>query len=165
MQVKSRKKGELGALAKGPTSEEFEDVMHIINEKAIQVVQRHPRVFGKGGSREPLFSFDDPPIHQTADLSRAGIKRSQRVPLPARSPDMHKVIEHCFGIVSRAMNKSLLRNSSIRSIEDYKAELQRLFFTCITQEGIAKDVDSLVHTYQSIASKDIEGSWPPKELR
>ena len=165
MQVKPRKKGELGAVAKGPTCEEFEDVMSIINAKAKLVVVNNPGVFGIGGSsRPPLFSFDNPPIHQKAMLSRAGIKADQRVPLPPRSPDMHKVIEHCFGILSRAMNTSLLTNPAIKSVEQYKAEIERLFYSCITRESIQADVMSLVETYSSIAGP-AEGGWPPARLR
>ena len=165
MQVKPRKKGELGSVAKGPTCEEFEDVMIVVNAKAKQVAERNPKVFGsERSSRLPLFSFDNPPIHQKANLSRADVKAEQRVPLPPRSPDMHKVIEHCFGILSRAMNEKLLEDSSIKSIDQYKAVIESLFYSCITQESIQADVVSLVDTYKYIARKSA-GGWPPYRLR
>lgn len=154
MQVKPRKKGELGAVAKGPTCEEFEDVMVVVNAQAKQVALRNPKVFAsENSSRLPLFSFDNPPVHQKAMLARAGVKAEQRVPLPPRSPDMHKVIEHCFGILSRAMNKKLLEDSSIKSIEQYKALIESLFYSCITKESIQADVVSLVDTYTYIVEK------------
>ena len=165
MQVKPRKKGELGAVAKGPTCEEFEDVMGVVNVKAKQVAGKHPKTFGSDDCpRPPLFSFDNPPIHQKAMPSRAGIKADQRVPLPPRSPDMHKVIEHCFGILSRAMNTKLLEDSSIKSIEQYKTEIESLFYSRITRESIQADVKSLVNTYTHIAGEG-QGGWPPSDLR
>lgn len=163
MQVRTRKKNQLGAVAKGPTSEEFEDVMSAINEKAGEVMMENPEVFN--AEKPPLFSFDNPKIHEVADLSRAGISRqAQRVPLPPRSPDMHKVIEHCFGILSRAMNTSLMNDPSINSIQAYKAEIVRLFHTCITPQSIQADVASLIETYSYIA-KQADGGWPPANLR
>ena len=165
MQVKPRKKGELGAVAKGPTCEEFEDVMGIVNSKAKLVALKNPGIFGSEESpRPPLFSFDNPPIHQNAMLSRAGIKPAQRVPLPPRSPDMHKVIEHCFGRLTREMNTSLLSNPSIKSIEQYKAEIERLFYSKITRESIQAGVVSLVDTYTYIKGP-AQGGWPPSGLR
>lgn len=165
MQVKPRKKGELGAVAKGPTCEEFEDVMGVVNKRALEVAVKHPAIFGtESNPRAPLFSFDNPPIHQKAVLARAGIKPEQRVPLPPRSPDMHKVIEHCFGILSRAMNTSLLCNSHIKSIGQYRAEIERLFYSCITPESVQADVKSLSATYDCIAGS-AQGGWPPAKLR
>ena len=162
LQVKARKKGEEGALAKGPTSEEFEDVMTLINAKALHVANQHPEVFSEG--KGPLYSFDNPPIHQAADLARAGILPQQRVPLPPRSPDMHKCIEHIFGILTRNLNTSLLRNPLINNLQMYKEEIERLFYSSITKQGVQADVQSLLETYRSIAGPS-NGGWPRASLR
>ncbi len=39
-----RKKGELGAVAKGPKCEELEDVMGVVNRRALEVAVKHPAI-------------------------------------------------------------------------------------------------------------------------
>ncbi len=76
--MKLRKKVELGAVAKAPTCEELEDVMGAVNRRALSVAVKHPAIFGtECNSNAPLFSFENPPIHQKAVLARAGIKPKQ----------------------------------------------------------------------------------------
>lgn len=150
-----------GTIARGPTSEEFLHVMEYFREEAFKVAKRHPHIFTQGCP--PLFSFDNPPIHNKAPLASIGMQQAERVDLPPCSPDMHKVIEHVFGSLTGGMNASLARDPALRSTPMYKAELERLFHAMITPEGVGRDVESLPDTYQGIL--DVGGGWPDKTLR
>ena len=150
-----------GAIARGPTTEEFLHVLQYFRAEAFKVAQRHPHIFTQG--KPPLFSYDNPPIHNKAPLEEIGMQQSERVDLPPRSPDMHKVIEHVFGTLTGGMNASLAKDPAMKSAPQYKAELERLFASMITSESVSKDVESLPATYQGIL--DVEGGWPDKSLR
>lgn len=85
-----------------------------------------------------------------------------RVPLPPRSPDMHKVIEHIFGHLTTQMNASLAKDDQLKGVAKYKAELERLFHAYPTK-SVKKDVLSLPKTYAEIVK--VQGDWPPSKFR
>ena len=150
-----------GAVAKAPTKEEFLHVMQDFKGKAAEVKSKFPHVFAK---RAPLrFSFDNPPIHNKCPLQQIGIEPGHRAPLPPRSPDMHKVLEHIFGTLTRAMNESLARDPHLKGVAKYKEELERLFMEKVTAVSVNKDVLSLRSTYEKII--ELEGDWPPAKFR
>jgi len=152
-----------GTAAKGPTAEEFLHVMTYFKSEAMEVARKHPHVFGRAaltGDIKLKFSFDNLPIHKDPSLGQLEI---EKVPLPPRSPDMHKVIEHIFGTLTRAMNLSLATDPTLNTTAKYKAELERLF-AAITPESVRKDVESLPATFKCIAD-DVKGGWPPARLR
>lgn len=130
--------------------------------KAMAVAAEHKHVFSQ--DRGPIYSFDNAPIHQGANLQRLHLTGAKRAPLSPSSPDMHKCIEHVFGTMSRAMNKSLHRDASLTTAAQYKAEVERLFTTCITPESVQKDVATLKDTYYAIRHQ-VDGDWPDKHLR
>ena len=65
--------------AKGPTGREFLDVMRVFKREA-------EAINIKEGLDEPIYSFDNAPIHDMALLETIGIQGTDRAPLPARSP-------------------------------------------------------------------------------
>lgn len=129
--------------------------------EALKVAARYPHIFTKGVRVK--FSFDNPPIHNTAPLGDIGLEPEDRVCLPPRSPDMHKAIEHVFGTLTRAMNASLAKDPGLNTVVKYKAELERLFAEQITPESVSMDVASLPDTYRGILA--VDGGWPPANLR
>ena len=147
--------------AKAPTSAEFEDVMRDFIVKAKHIASEHKHVFSP--DRGPIFSFDNAPIHQGADLQGLGIDKATRARLPPSSPDMHKCIEHVFGTITRAMTHSLSRDPSLTTAAQYKDEVVRLFNTIITPASVQKDVASLQATYSAIMK--VGGNWPDKRFR
>lgn len=148
--------------AKGPTGQEFKDVMRRFKKTAEEINEEH-------GLGEPVYSFDNAPIHDMTLLESIGIDGSDRAPLPARSPDMHKVIEHVFGTLEGAMQQELHDDPGLCTAKQYKAVLQRLFKSKITAESVRKDIKSLAGTYNVIRkSRDeggVEGGWPPSRYR
>lgn len=130
--------------------------------KAKGVAEGHKDVFCP--ARGPIYSFDNAPIHQGADLPRLQLTGARRAPLSPSSPDMHKCIEHVFGTMSQAMNDRLRQNATLTTAAQYRAEVERLFNTCITPESVQKDVATLKETYDAIRHK-VGGDWPEKRLR
>ena len=148
--------------ARGPTAREFTDVMKVVKRKAEKINR-------EAGLGPPVYSFDNAPIHDMALLEVIGITGNDRAPLPARSPDMHKVIEHVFGTLEGAMQNLLHEDPSLSTAPQYKAALVKLFRSVITAESVQKDIRSLRSTYDIIhKSRDaggVEGGWPPSRYR
>lgn len=136
--------------------------MEFFKQEAENVALKHKHVFTP--DRGPIYSFDNAPVHQGADLQALGLKGSKRAPLPPSSPDMHKCIEHVFGTLTRAMQKSLHRNTMLTTAAEYRAEVENLFKTIITPTSVQKDVNTLRDTYHAIRD-EVAGDWPAKHLR
>ena len=149
--------------AKGPTAKEFLNVMRRFTRQAEKVNREH-------GLEDPLYSFDNASIHDVALLSEEmDFDGNDRVPLPPRSPDMHKVIEHVFGTLEGAMQKKLHDNPGLCTAEQYKKVLEKLFRKVITADSVRKDIKSLKGTYDMIRkcrdAGGVEGGWPPSKYR
>ena len=136
--------------------------MKVFKEAAEKVASEHRDIFSP--DRGPVYSFDNAPIHQAANLKALGIEGHKHALLPPSSPDMHKCIEHVFGTLVRNMNDSLHRDVSLSTAAEYRAEVERLFNTAITRESVQKDVASLKDTCRAIKD-DAAGDWPPRHLR
>ena len=136
--------------------------MDFFKAEAQKVAMNNKHVFSP--AKGPIYSFDNAPIHQGADLQALGLAGPMRAPLPPSSPDMHKCIEHVFGTLTRAMQKSLHRNLELTTAAEYKAEVVRLFNTIITPASVQKDVATLKDTYRAIRD-EVAGDWPARHLR
>lgn len=143
------------------------------------------RKLGKTDSDELWVSFDNAKIHNSNTVQLpAGVRR---IPLSAYSPDIHKVIEHCFGRMKPHLyekvgdacylkGKPRLTNNELRPLvnESLKYATQ--------QEWVAADVRSLRLTLEIIrtpkdqrfmfqhGSQFVElvgsgGGWPKKGYR
>lgn len=136
--------------------------MKVFKEEAQKVADEHKHVFSP--NRGPIYSFDNAPVHQGADLNALGLVGPHRAPLPPSSPDMHKCIEHVFGTLTRAMEKSLHKHMELSTAAEYRAEVERLFKTIITPASVQKDVATLKDTYIAIRD-EVAGDWPARHLR
>ena len=115
-------------------------------------------------ANQPLFSFDNDPVHNAAD---AIIPPTYRVPLPPRSPDMHKVIEHSYNWLTHTLKKGLLPCCSIINRQRpfslaFWPKLVEGVYLSLPVEGVRKDVMSLPDTYLWIANN--EGKRAPRHL-
>ena len=109
---------------------------------------------------EWLISYDNAGAHNAAAKDVPGLNK---LPLPAKSPDMHKVVEHVHGWLTQKMQLWLLQRGATKvTPPDAWAELERLFKSYPT-ESVAKDVASLPETYQAII--DAGGAYPLKRFR
>lgn len=111
-----------------------------------------------------LLSMDNDSAHAAADLAGLGIWPAEhRFPLPALSPDMHKVVEHVHGVLCAKMQKWRRTfwpgKPSNQAVID---QLTKLFFD-YDPVSIQNDIDSLPATYQAII--DAAGMYPTKPFR
>jgi hypothetical protein len=157
--------------AKGTTTREFQDIMKIFVPDATARMQKY--------GLKPLFSWDNNRIQASASLRAMGLREEQKVPLPAYSPDMHKVIEHVFAHVKRAVQDALKQSRTRPLDADDARQLVEVCFRGATTESIMRDVLSLRETYFVIAHAKgitavgldgeqhtgVGGDWPPNRYR
>lgn len=118
---------------------------------------------------EPIFSFDKPKIHKRAlsDLLPAlGVVEGQNTfPLPRYGGDVHKVIEHVHGVLTKYMHKVLSRVRTKEQPAFYRETLEDRFWD-IKASSVARDVASLPQTLRIIASPvsagGTGGDWAPR---
>ena len=106
-------------------------------------------------------SYDNASVHKK--MATEGPKH-ERVRLPAKSPDMHKVVEHVHGWLTQKMQKWLLQQKAPIRVTpaDAQAELERLFKS-YPKESVLGDVRSLPETYKAIIA--VDGAYPIKRYR
>ena len=96
--------------------------MDFFMKEADKVALKHKQVFSP--ERGPIFSFDNAPIHQGANLAKLQLTGAKRAPLSPSSPDMHKCIEHVFGTIERAMQDCIRQDAGLSTAAKYKAKLE-----------------------------------------
>lgn len=137
-------------VAQGPA---YQEVVHLYTKGIVpdcqQKVATHPNFKG-----QLIYSLDNDSAHKKALplLEEAGVlNSSNRAPLPALSPDMHKVVEHTHALLMHHFNEMLETvDDSPRSVEFYIEKLREIFFREVTAEIITKDTRSLRATYKAI---------------
>jgi hypothetical protein len=161
-------------IAKTLTSEEFEDVMAKVASMARDGLAK------KGLT--PLFSWDNAAVQRPASLDRMGITEAERVPLPDYSPDMHKVIEHMFGLLKPLVKKQVIMPSKAKVDALEAMALVKECWEYLghrTRKSIKKDVEGLKLTWLIISTPEGEptravrgktftgtgGGWAPKGFR
>lgn len=128
-------------------------------------------------------SFDNASIHTSRTSEPLLPPGIEHHPLPARSPDMHKVIEHVFGRTKPAVAGSVVDATWRRDINELSAAqcrplIERCLREATTPAAIAADSESLKTTLQIIAhDKDVlftldgrefkgtGGDWAPRRWR
>ena len=160
--------GERGGLAR---------ILRVFAHEAVR------RLGAAGMQGVPILSFDNASIH-TAHTNAGHLPPgvTQRA-LPARSPDLHKVIEHTFGRLKPRVAAAVynacaragtaeLMNSAVRSI------VERSLREVAMADMISKDCESLKTTLQIVAHDKGElftldervlegtgGDWAPRRWR
>ena len=164
---------ENGRDAKGPTAQEFADVIRKLKPKAEGIIKNHAHMLYYPIDAQPIYSFDNPNIHKkaAADLLDDFIfctddfTEGNVFPLPKYAGDMHKVIEHIHGILTNKMRHFLTRVRKRWSVEVYRSTLQS-FFWSIKADSVQRDVMTLLDTYD-IISRPVSGGgtggdWAPR---
>lgn len=111
-----------------------------------------------------MLSWDNDKVHRGANLTEVGIMEEDRLELPELSSDMHKVVEHVHAWLQFRMQQWLeTKEDSKLTVEQCKAELERLFYQELSVESIKRDVHSLKATYQAVI--DHQGGYIPAAHR
>lgn len=134
-----------------------------------KIQRRAEKTNREHGLQDPKYSFDNAAIHDMGQLEDLAITWEDRVELPPRSPDMHKVIEHVFGTLEIAMQEALHDDPGLTRGHQYAALLRDLFKSRITPQSVQKDIKSLYPLYRLLhRSKKyggVGGDWPPARFR
>jgi hypothetical protein len=88
-------------------------------------------------------AFDHHAVHECPKMLEevAGINASQRLILPALSPDFQQPIEYAHGRFKQAMKKAVMENPGIESINDMQSIAGRLWENVNSKQVVAKEVD------------------------
>lgn len=134
------------------------------------LARAHPDEYKNG----VLLSYDNASWHNWDDVVATLVRAPlplvvRKLPLPAQSPDLHKVIEHLIGDLKRKVNRCLMDKPHIRTKEQIKAEFERVWREDIKADGIRKDIRSLEGTYTVVsttrADGGTDGDLAPKQYR
>ena len=144
----------------------FNEAVHIIEmvmkPAAEEKVATHPKFKG-----EIIYSFDNDRAFTKAVpilKARGVLNETNRAPLPPKSPDMHKVVEHCHGLIWHHFQQFLLSLDDLKKpIAYFIVALEDIFYHNVTAESIMKDTRSLRSTYQAII--EAKGAYPDKKYR
>jgi hypothetical protein len=158
-----------GQPAKAITQQEFDrEVLVRVSKKMEEIMAEHEEYFpiSNGRSLGPIYSFDNDKAH-SGDHSK--VPDLERVPLPPRSPDMHRTVERSIGNLTRAFNNELFNNPTMRTAKEYMAKLKDIAPRAITAEMIWKDVMGLRKLHEEI-SKPLSkggtyGGWASPKYR
>lgn len=136
-------------IAKGTTKEEFTDIM----KKLVQVAREE--LAKVDPNLTPIFSYDNNKIQADAKLEAMGITPEEKLELPTYSPDMHKVIEHVFGVLKGQLQAEMLKNNPSKlSTSTAQYMVKAYFMDGIHKESIQADVDSLPVTWHIISTPE-----------
>lgn len=110
------------------------------------------------GHAGPIWSFDNDRIHQnTLTLASLKINSKNRFPLPANSPDMHRVVERSIARLKGAFADWMYDHPAPRSAATYQAALRRLFKSTQTAQVVQADVAKLPNLWPTIIKN--KGGW------
>lgn len=149
-------------MAHGPSSAEFKAGLAWVQEQAEELMERtcdgDPLLIDLN---TPIYSFDNWSGHKrAADDLCIDVAFGNRAPLPAHSPDMHKVIEHVFNNIEREFGRRLWFQPAARSIERYMNVLEDILNE-YDPAWIRADIESLYDTYHHIISRGGKRAEPP----
>jgi len=166
-----------GEKRKAADAEEFAAVIKVLALEA----KRRLSLAGVQGA--PILSFDNASIH-TAQRSEPLLPPgTTQHKLPARSPDLHKVIEHVFGRLKPAVAAAVFDAAwHKQTVELSAAQCRPLIEACLREQTaaaqIAADCESLKATLQIVAHdkdmlftlggkefKGTGGDWAPRRWR
>lgn len=143
-------------VARGETAEEFEDNLSLVVGNATALQQDHPQ-WQHDGIR---YSFDNAAFHTRAHLPFA---LEERLAIPPRSPDIHRVAEHPFHAVKSAFRAAFGRRRRVKSVKQAMRLLEDIVHEVITPESVAADCAGLRATLASIIKNG--GDWADPGLR
>lgn len=159
--------------AKSATKEEIWDNCSCWVPKAIHKAQQ--------GRHGVLVSWDNASFHNFGGVTGLGLSEAQHLVLPAHSPDLHQIIEHCFArlkqqlvvllyklgwdnVTPQAVADAVLqlcRGDKVASADIIRAELPRLpkLYRVLSTPKGQTFFDGMHHVQGS------GGDWPPKGYR
>ncbi len=126
----------------------------VSNVRALQ--QEHQRWLHDGAR----YSWDNAAFHTRAHLH---FSSEERLVIPPRSPDIHRVAEHPFHAVKSTFKKAFGRHRKVKSVKQAMRLLEDIVHEVVTPESIAADCAAIRATLASIIKNG--GDWADPGLR
>lgn len=106
----------------------------------------------------PIYSFDGPNIHRCAlaEMVPHVHERENTFPLPAYSPDMHKVFQHVHAILTNQLQDLIASKRGQGSVKYWRGQLKKLFWG-LKPKSVQKDIESLPATFLHISTPTNRG--------
>ena len=158
-----------GTWAVGPTKREVNDILERLVPIAEKIMADNAKYLDNPEECDPVYSLDNPSIHDKASLTDLGIVEGQNTfPLPAYGGDMHKVIEHIHGQMVGWFQRFMSQCRDRYPPKVYRDQLEGMFWGKVAAESVARDVNSLKATLECIAKPVAQGGtggdWAPRPL-
>ena len=155
-----------GGEARRLTMQEFQQrVLKPLVPKWKQEAKEDPDTFQSG----IYLVWDNATVHKAGDVFKGTGLKFKVLPVPPRSHDFNKVVEHVLNTLKAAANNYFNDHPEIRDVEEIKKHFERLFFEVIKRSSVRKDIASLRKTYDIVARSvkrgGVAGGWPPKKYR
>lgn len=147
-----------GMPAKRTTKDEWVDVMtNILNARKARVEDKKSAY---KAAKKPLLTIDNAAWYKIK-YEDLGFDM-EKLPLPARSPDIHKFVEHAVANLENTMTEWERDHPNVTDPEELWAQLERLFYAT-SGESVAADIRGMRHTLAAII--EAKGNWPAAKYR
>lgn len=143
-------------VARGETAEEFEDTMALVSRQVEALLPLHPQWAEQGA----IYSWDNAAFHTRAHLPAF---EGRRLVIPPKSPDIHKVIEHCFQPVKAAFRQAFGHRRRVKSVRQAMRLLEQVVAEVVDAQSVRDDCETIKATLLSI--KNNGGRWADAGLR
>lgn len=128
--------------AKRMTQEEFEDNMRLLVERAT--------AYWEPKGKKPLFMFDNDFLQKYADKAKIGLRRDQKINIPAHSPDFNQMIEHVFNRLKRDLRDMVPKANILLDGLTVQEMVLQLWKKHTTAKVIAADARKLPLTFRAV---------------
>lgn len=118
--------------------------------------QEHPQWLHDG----PRYSWDNAAWHTRAHLP---FSSEEKLAIPPRSPDIHRVAEHPFHAVKSAFRHAFGHSRRVKSVKQAMKLLEDIVHEVVTPESVAADCAGIRATLASIIKNG--GDWADPGLR
>lgn len=133
--------------AKSATKEEIYDNTKVWISKARHLAQH--------GLHGLLVSWDNASIHKFDDCKLGypglGIDPAQHIVLPVKSPDLHQVIEHCFGRLNAELVAAMYKVGWARVTKGWVQQWVLDWCQTIKPEALQNDLKNLPKLYHAVS--------------
>ena len=144
-----------GGQAKGYTAAEHAAVMALLLADVQQKLEENPAAFPLGFA---IISLDNASQHKAWLQSQPAARLNV---IPAKSPDIHKVVEHPLHGFNKRFYKRFSQDLSCKTCKDAMALASEVLHQH-TAESIWKDLQTLPATLHSIVVN--KGDWADEDL-
>jgi hypothetical protein len=101
-----------------------------------------------------LVSWDNASIHGFKNYQDLGIDERQHIKLPPKSPDLHQVVEHCFGRLKAELVAAMYKVGWARVTNQWVLQWVIDWCQAIEPAQLQKDLQSLPKLYQVVSTPE-----------